>query len=68
VRAHIIIRHSGVILSTITEPWKYSGDLPQGGLELPCMYVTIYWTRHGNKEGTSIVTLLGKVLGFSHLK
>jgi len=31
----LLLRHGGVFL---TEPWKHSGDLPQGELKLLCTY------------------------------
>ena len=32
------LRHGGTITSTVTGPRRYSNDLVQGGLELPCTY------------------------------
>ena len=34
----IFIRKHGTITCTITETRRFSSDLPQGGLELPCEY------------------------------
>ena len=43
---HIILRCGGAIHCTVTGPRKYSYDLLQGGLELPCTYrFTILLTR-----------------------
>ena len=51
----LFLRGDGAIQYTVSGPRKYSDDLLQGGLELPKpLYVPIYWTRHCNKEGTSI--------------
>ena len=33
---HIFIRRSGEIRCEVTGPRRYSSDLPQGGLEIPC--------------------------------
>ena len=33
----LFLRQGGIIVSTVTGSRKHSDDLPQGGLELPCM-------------------------------
>ena len=35
----LFIRRGGIITSRVTGSRQYSSDLPQGGLELPCVYV-----------------------------
>ena len=34
----LFIRRGGSIVSSVSGPRRHSGDLPQGGLELPCIY------------------------------
>ena len=34
----LFLRHGGITKSTVTGPRRHSDDLPQGGLELLCMY------------------------------
>ena len=34
---HIFLRRGGTITCTVTGSRQYSGDLPQGGLEVPCL-------------------------------
>ena len=34
----LFLRRGGFIEATVTGPRRYSQDLPQGGLELPCTY------------------------------
>ena len=34
----LFLRRGGFIKATVTGPRRYSQDLPQGGLELPCTY------------------------------
>ena len=34
----LFLRRGGIIIRNVTGPRKYSDDLPQGGLELPCTY------------------------------
>lgn len=34
----LFLRRGGTITSTMTGPRRYSNDLEQGGLELPCIY------------------------------
>ena len=37
--ASLFIRKGGNIMCIVTGRRKFSGDLPQGGLELPCNYI-----------------------------
>ena len=34
----LFTRRGGSIVSSVSGPRRYSDDLPQGGLELPCVY------------------------------
>ena len=34
----LFLRKGGIISCTITESRRYSADLPQGGLEVPCTF------------------------------
>ena len=69
VRArYIILRHGDAIQCIVTGPRKYSYDLLQGGLELPCTYrftilLTLFTESMVNRD-----TLLGKELGPADLK
>ena len=64
---HIILRHGGGIQCTVPGSRKYSHDLLQGGLELPCTYrfaiLLTLFTELMVDHDTLLHHLLGKELG-----
>ena len=52
----LFLRRGGAIFCTVTGGRRYSGDLPQGGLEVPCTLLF----KHKPKEVHKIKKLLSK--------
>ena len=52
----LFLRRGGVISCTVTGGRRYSGDLPQGGLEIPCFLLF----KHKPKEVQKLKKLLCK--------
>lgn len=53
------IRRGGSIVCSVTGPRQYSADLPQGGLEVPCI---LTFTTANDKEGNKAKKLLVRTL------
>ena len=53
------IHREGSIVCTVTGPRQYSTDLPQGGLEVPCI---LTFTTSNDKEGDKARKLLVRTL------
>ena len=61
----IFIRRGGSILCIVKGSRRYSSDLPQGGLEIPC---TLEFVSHDKNEATKAEWLLESALGVKSSK
>ena len=52
----LLLRRGGIIQCIVTGPRRFSGDLPQGGLEIPC--VLSFYNRDKPKELGNVKRLL----------